>query len=58
MSNEQKIEEQLLSQAVQATVTNQLDDVEEIDIDIQTDLFKLFQGQAQGISVSGPDFSR
>ncbi|PAX60483.1 LmeA family phospholipid-binding protein [Brunnivagina elsteri] len=53
MSNEKKIEEQLLSQAIETTVSNQLDNVEEINIDIQTDLFKLFQGQAEGISLEG-----
>lgn len=53
MSSEQKLEEQVLSQVIETTITNQLDEVDEIDIDIQTDFFKIFQGQAQGVAVAG-----
>ncbi|MBF2065471.1 MAG: DUF2993 domain-containing protein [Calothrix sp. C42_A2020_038] len=53
MHSGQKVEEQLVSQAMETAIISQLDAAEEIDIDIQTDLFKLFQGQAEGISVEG-----
>jgi hypothetical protein len=53
MPDEQRLEEQFLSQEAERIVSNQLDQVEQIDIDVQTDLLKIVQGQADGVSVSG-----
>lgn len=53
MANNQNLEEQLISQAAERQVSDQLDAVEEIDIFVQTNLLKIVQGQADGVTVSG-----
>ncbi|NDJ25621.1 LmeA family phospholipid-binding protein [Nostoc sp. B(2019)] len=53
MPDEQRFEEQLLSQEAERMVSQQLDKVEQIDIDVQTDLLKIVQGQADGVSFTG-----
>jgi hypothetical protein len=53
MSQEQRIEEQMLSQEAERQLSEKLDKVENIDVDVQTDLLKIFQGQADGVSVQG-----
>ncbi|NJM70098.1 MAG: DUF2993 domain-containing protein [Scytonema sp. RU_4_4] len=53
MSEEQRIEEQMLSQEAERQLSKQLDKVEKVDVDVQTDLLKIFQGQADGVSVEG-----
>jgi hypothetical protein len=53
MSQEPKLEEQALSKAVEIGLSTQLDDAEKINVDVQTDLFKIVQGQADGVSVVG-----
>ncbi|MDZ8092281.1 MAG: DUF2993 domain-containing protein [Nostoc sp. DedQUE04] len=53
MPNEHRLEEQFLSQEAEKQVSNQLDEVEEIEIDVKTDLLKILQGQADGVSVTG-----
>jgi hypothetical protein len=52
MSEEQRLEEQILSQEAERQISQQLDRVEKIDVDVQTDLLKMFQGQADGVSVT------
>lgn len=52
MPEERRLEEQLLSQQAEKQLSNQLDQVEEIDVDIQTDLFKVLQGETDGVSVT------
>ncbi|WP_017317949.1 LmeA family phospholipid-binding protein [Mastigocladopsis repens] len=53
MSQEQRLEEQMLSQEAERRLSEQLDGAEKIDVDVQTDLLKIFQGQADGVSVTG-----
>ncbi|KAB8330094.1 DUF2993 domain-containing protein [Scytonema tolypothrichoides VB-61278] len=50
MSQEQRIEEQMLSHEAEKQIFQQVDKVEKVDVDVQTDLLKLFQGQADGVS--------
>lgn len=53
MSEEQRLEEQLLSQVVESKLSDQLDQAEKIDVDVQTDLLKVVQGQVDGVSIKG-----
>ncbi|MBU7583950.1 MAG: DUF2993 domain-containing protein [Nostoc sp. TH1S01] len=53
MPEERRLEEQLISQEAERRLSNQLDEAEQIDVDVQTDLFKIVQGQADGVSLSG-----
>ncbi len=53
MSQERKIEENLLAQAAENTLSKQLDGAEKIDVDVQTDLLKIVQGQAEAVSFAG-----
>lgn len=53
MSDEPRLEEQLLSQEVKRRVSEQLDAVDNIEIDVRTDLLKIFQGQIDEVSVTG-----
>lgn len=53
MPDEQNLEEKLLSQEAKRRVLHELNEVEKIDIDVQTDVLKIIQGQADGVSVSG-----
>lgn len=52
MPEEQRLEEQLLSQEAEKRISNELDQVEKIDVDVQTDLFKVLQGETDGVSVT------
>ncbi len=53
MSQERKTEENLLFQAAENTLSHQLDQAEKIDVDVQTDLLKIVQGQADTVSLAG-----
>lgn len=53
MPDKPNLEEQLISQAVERSVSKELDEVEKIDIDVQTDITKIFQGQVDGVSLAG-----
>ncbi|MFN6519339.1 MAG: DUF2993 domain-containing protein [Nostoc sp. CreGUA01] len=53
MPDEHRLEEQLLSHEAERRISENLDEVEQIEIDIQTDLLKIIQGQADGVSVAG-----
>jgi hypothetical protein len=53
MSEEQRLEEQMLSHEAKKQLSQQLDKAEKIDVDIQTDFLKLLQGLADGVSVEG-----
>ncbi|MBD2770811.1 DUF2993 domain-containing protein [Iningainema tapete] len=53
MPEEQRLEEQLLSQEAEKRISNELDQVEKIDVDVQTNLFKVMQGETDGVSVTG-----
>jgi hypothetical protein len=47
------LEEQALSQAAEITISTQLDELENINVDVRTNLLKMVQGQADSVSVSG-----
>ncbi|NMG08628.1 DUF2993 domain-containing protein [Brasilonema sp. UFV-L1] len=51
MLEEQRIEEQMLSQEAEKQLSKQLDKVEKVDVDVQTDFLKIFQGQADKVSI-------
>ncbi|OUL36776.1 hypothetical protein BV372_05695 [Nostoc sp. T09] len=53
MPDKHRLEEQILSQAAENTLSNQLDEVEQIDVDVRTDLFKIAQGQVEEVSLTG-----
>ncbi|MEH2350445.1 MAG: DUF2993 domain-containing protein [Nostoc sp.] len=53
MPNEHRLEEEFLSQEAERRISEKLDGAEKIEIDIQTDLLKIVQGQADGVSVAG-----
>jgi hypothetical protein len=53
MADELRLEEQALSEAAEMTLSTQLDEVENINVDVRTNLFKIVQGQADSVSVSG-----
>ncbi|MBN3896080.1 MAG: DUF2993 domain-containing protein [Nostoc sp. NOS(2021)] len=53
MPDEHRLEEKFLSQEAERRISEKLDEVEQIEIDVQTDLLKIAQGQADGVSVAG-----
>ncbi|MEH2144715.1 LmeA family phospholipid-binding protein [Nostoc sp.] len=53
MPDDNRLEEKFLSQEAEKKISEKLDEAEKIDIDVQTDLLKIVQGQADGVSVSG-----
>jgi hypothetical protein len=53
MPDQPNLEEQALSEAAAATVSTQLDEVENLDVDIKTNLSKIVQGKADSISITG-----
>ncbi|WP_373525624.1 DUF2993 domain-containing protein [Nostoc sp.] len=53
MPDEHRLEEKFLSQEAEKRISEKLDEVEQIEIDVQTDLLKIVQGQADGVSVAG-----
>ncbi|MEA5599511.1 DUF2993 domain-containing protein [Nostoc sp. UHCC 0252] len=53
MPDEHRLEEEFLSQEAERRISEKLDGAEKIEIDIQTDLLKIVQGQADGVSVAG-----
>jgi hypothetical protein len=53
MPDEHRLEEKFLSQEAERRISEKLDDAEKIEIDVQTDLLKIVQGQADGVSVVG-----
>lgn len=52
-NDEQRIEEKALSQAAEIGISNQLDAVEKINVDVRTNLLKMAQGKADSVSVKG-----
>nr|WP_290224847.1 DUF2993 domain-containing protein [Trichocoleus desertorum] len=53
MSEEPRLEEQILAQLMEAGLASQLDAAEAIAVDVHTDLGKIVQGQANEVSVAG-----
>lgn len=53
MPDEQRLEEQVLSQAVESQLNNQFEQSEDLDVQVHTDLLKAVQGQADSVAVAG-----
>jgi hypothetical protein len=53
MPEKLKLEAQLLSQAAERTLSAQLDEAEQINIDVQTDIGKIVQGQVDTVALAG-----
>ncbi|BCL39194.1 DUF2993 domain-containing protein [Nostoc sp. MS1] len=53
MSDKQNLEGQLVSQVAERTISNQLEAAEQIDISVETDILKIVQGQADGVTIAG-----
>lgn len=53
MPDEPRLEEQVVSQVVQATLASQLEDAEDVQVDVHTDLGKVVQGEMESIRLSG-----
>ena len=52
MPDEPRLDEQALSEAAEKTIATQLDEVENIDVDVRTDLLKMVQGQVNSVSIA------
>lgn len=53
MSDQQGLGEQALNKVAEMGITSQLDELENLNVDIQTDPFKLMQGQVDEVTVEG-----
>lgn len=53
MHENQKLEEQALSKAVEIGLSTQLDSAEKLDVDVKTDLSKIVQGEVDEVVVTG-----
>ncbi|MFW9259723.1 DUF2993 domain-containing protein [Nostoc sp. CALU 546] len=53
MPDEHGFEEKIISKEAEKRISEKLDQVEKIEIDVQTDLLKIVQGQADGVSFAG-----
>jgi riboflavin synthase alpha subunit len=53
MSQEPRLDEQVISQAALAGLSTQLESAEDIQVDVRTDVLKATQGKADSVSVSG-----
>ena len=53
MPDEPRLEEQALSSAAEMTLSSQLDEAENIDVDIRSDLLKVVQGEVDSVSIEG-----
>ncbi|MHC0064710.1 LmeA family phospholipid-binding protein [Nostoc sp. UIC 10890] len=53
MPDQHGFEEKIISQEAEKRISEKLDEVEEIEIDVQTDLLKIVQGQVDGVSFAG-----
>lgn len=53
MSDQQNLEEQILSQVAERSISNQLEAAEQIDIYVETDILKIVQGQADAVTIAG-----
>lgn len=53
MHDTPNLQEQAVNKVIEATIASQVDAVEEIDVDIQTNLLKILVGQADTIELAG-----
>ncbi|AFZ18234.1 LmeA family phospholipid-binding protein [Allocoleopsis franciscana] len=52
MPNEPRLEEQAVSEAAEMAIAAQFDEVENIDVEVRTDLVKMVQGHADSVSIA------
>lgn len=55
MPDEPRLEEQALSEAAEMAIAAQLDDVENIDVAVRTDVLKMVQGRVDSVSIAAQD---
>ena len=53
MPDEPRLEEQALSEVAEKSISAQLDKVENLEVDVRTNLLKMVQGQADSVSIAG-----
>jgi hypothetical protein len=53
MSEHSGLAEQALDKAAEIAISSQLDEVDELDVDLKTDPFKLIQGEVDSVEVEG-----
>jgi hypothetical protein len=53
MPDELRLEEQALSEVAEKRISAQLDEVENLDVDVRTNLLKMVQGQVDSVSIAG-----
>ncbi|MDB9373071.1 DUF2993 domain-containing protein [Nodularia sphaerocarpa] len=53
MTDNQRLEEKFVSHQAERRVSDKLDEAEQIDINVETDVLKIVQGQAEKVSVTG-----
>lgn len=53
MHDEPRLEEQALNMAAEIGISTQVDEAEKINVDVQTDLLKVIQGQADSVAIAG-----
>lgn len=51
--DEQRLDEQVINKAAEIGLSSQVDEAENIDVDIKTDLLKAVQGQVDSVDLSG-----
>ncbi|WP_427161753.1 DUF2993 domain-containing protein [Aliinostoc sp. HNIBRCY26] len=53
MSDQKSLDKQIISQVAETSIANQLEAAEQIDIYVETDILKIMQGQADGVTFAG-----
>ncbi|WP_228371774.1 DUF2993 domain-containing protein [Trichormus azollae] len=53
MSEKPKLEDQFLCQEAARSLSEPLEEVEQINVEVQTDIGKIFQGRVDGVSLAG-----
>lgn len=53
MTDSQGLDKQIISQVAEISIANQLEAAEKIDIYVETDILKIVQGQADGVTFAG-----
>ncbi|MCF4967741.1 LmeA family phospholipid-binding protein [Nostoc sp. CMAA1605] len=53
MSDQKSLDKQIISQVAETSIANQLEAAEQIDIYVETDILKIVQGQADGVTFAG-----
>ncbi|WP_066378966.1 MULTISPECIES: DUF2993 domain-containing protein [unclassified Anabaena] len=53
MSDQPSLDKQIISQVAERSISNQLEEAEQIDIYVETDILKIVQGQADAMTFAG-----